>query len=82
MHGGQSVPNFDYAMAEGVKKTYRKQYFRALAQYIEAVSYTHLDVYKRQGEGKLSLFLPKKGGTTNLFRPLSVLGKGFFIFHE
>ena len=35
MHGGQSVPNFDYAMAEGVKKTYRKQYFRALAQYIE-----------------------------------------------
>ena len=29
------MPNFDYAMAEGVKKTYRKQYFRALAQYIE-----------------------------------------------
>jgi ribonucleoside-triphosphate reductase len=23
-HGGQSVPNFDYAMAKGVKKTYRK----------------------------------------------------------
>lgn len=25
-HGGQSVPNFDYAMAEGVKVTYRKAY--------------------------------------------------------
>lgn len=23
-HGGQSIPNFDYAMAEGVNKTYRK----------------------------------------------------------
>ncbi|MCF0223216.1 MAG: anaerobic ribonucleoside triphosphate reductase [Fibrobacter sp.] len=25
-HGGQSIPNFDYAMAEGVKITYRKRY--------------------------------------------------------
>ena len=27
MHGGQSVPNFDYAMAEGVKKSFRKEYY-------------------------------------------------------
>ncbi|MDR2504206.1 MAG: anaerobic ribonucleoside triphosphate reductase, partial [Deltaproteobacteria bacterium] len=26
MHGGQSVPNFDYAMAKGVVKTFRKEY--------------------------------------------------------
>ena len=25
-HGGQSIPNFDYAMAEGVRKTYAKRY--------------------------------------------------------
>lgn len=25
-HGGQSIPNFDYAMAEGVKKTYIQMY--------------------------------------------------------
>jgi len=25
-HGGQSIPNFDYAMAEGVKKTYTQMY--------------------------------------------------------
>ena len=31
MHGGQSVPNFDYAMAQGVAKTFRKQYFEQLA---------------------------------------------------
>lgn len=35
MHGGQSVPNFDYAMALGVKKTFRKAYFAALIQYFE-----------------------------------------------
>ena len=34
MHGGQSVPNFDYSMAPGVAKTFRKQYFDALAKYI------------------------------------------------
>lgn len=33
MHGGQSVPNFDYCMAPGVAKTYKKEYFKALAQY-------------------------------------------------
>ena len=35
MHGGQSVPNFDYAMALGVRKTYRKQYAAAFTQYFE-----------------------------------------------
>ena len=32
MHGGQSVPNFDYSMAPGVAKTYVKEYYDALAQ--------------------------------------------------
>lgn len=27
-HGGQSIPNFDYAMAEGVKKTYKQLYIK------------------------------------------------------
>lgn len=35
MHGGQSVPNFDYAMAEGVKKTFRKEYAKSLALYLQ-----------------------------------------------
>ncbi|MCL2033398.1 MAG: anaerobic ribonucleoside triphosphate reductase [Oscillospiraceae bacterium] len=29
-HGGQSIPNFDYAMAKGVHKTFRKLYIRNL----------------------------------------------------
>lgn len=33
MHGGQSIPNFDYSMAPGVAKTFIKEYFKGLAQY-------------------------------------------------
>ena len=34
-HGGQSIPNFDYGMAEGVAKTYRKAYVRRLKETLE-----------------------------------------------
>lgn len=34
-HGGQSIPNFDYAMAKGVKKTYRKHFIQNVAKALE-----------------------------------------------
>ena len=34
-HGGQSIPNFDYGMAEGVARTYRKAYIRRLKEILE-----------------------------------------------
>ena len=34
-HGGQSIPNFDYGMAKGVQKTYRKLYRRNLVKALE-----------------------------------------------
>ena len=34
-HGGQSIPNFDYAMAEGIAKTYRKAFARRLKDTVE-----------------------------------------------
>jgi len=37
MHGGQAVPMFDYCMAPGVAKTYRKQYYKALGYYFNAM---------------------------------------------
>lgn len=37
MHGGQAVPMFDYCMAPGVAKTYRKQYYKALSYYFNAM---------------------------------------------
>ena len=35
MHGGQSIPNFDFAMAPGVAQTFRKTYCDALAAWVE-----------------------------------------------
>ena len=34
-HGGQSVPNFDYSMAQGVRKTFRKLFRDNLAKALE-----------------------------------------------
>ena len=34
-HGGQSIPNFEYAMALGVRKTYTKEYYKNLLKAIE-----------------------------------------------
>ena len=36
-HGGQSIPNFEYGMAIGVKKTYKRHYRRNLAKAIELI---------------------------------------------
>lgn len=37
-HGGQSIPGFDYAMAKGVKKSYRKLYRSNLAKCFEMLA--------------------------------------------
>ena len=34
-HGGQSIPNFEYAMTDGVKKTYRRKYVYNIARCLE-----------------------------------------------
>lgn len=39
-HGGQSVPNFDYAMADGVKKTYINRYVLNIARCLELFAQT------------------------------------------
>ncbi|MBO1263928.1 anaerobic ribonucleoside triphosphate reductase [Proteiniclasticum sp. SCR006] len=40
-HGGQSIPNFDYAMAEGVRKTYAKQYNQNLEKALTLLSLSY-----------------------------------------
>ncbi|MDP4153397.1 MAG: anaerobic ribonucleoside triphosphate reductase [Bacillota bacterium] len=37
-HGGQSIPNFDYAMAKGVKKTYARLFRKNFVKSIELLS--------------------------------------------
>lgn len=34
-HGGQSVPNFDYGMAPGVKKSYKRLYYTNMGKLLE-----------------------------------------------
>ena len=37
-HGGQSIPNFDYGMAEGVQKTYRRLFRQNLSRALELLN--------------------------------------------
>ena len=37
-HGGQSVPNFDYAMAKGIAKTYRRTYKQNMIRALEILT--------------------------------------------
>ncbi len=43
-HGGQSVPNFDFAMAPGIKKTYRKNYYNNFAKSLEMMGFDFEEV--------------------------------------
>ncbi|MBQ7718940.1 MAG: anaerobic ribonucleoside triphosphate reductase [Clostridia bacterium] len=36
-HGGQSIPNFDYGMAPGVRKTYRRHFRNNLAKALDLI---------------------------------------------
>ena len=49
-HGGQSVPNFDYSMAPGVRKTFRKLFRDNLAKALEVFGE---DAYKSSPFGLL-----------------------------
>ena len=53
-HGGQSIPNFDYGMAPGVKKTYKKAFRRNLIKAIELLSDTSTEDAEKHTEEILS----------------------------
>lgn len=36
-HGGQSIPNFDYSMADGVRKTYKHRYAQNIVRGLELI---------------------------------------------
>ena len=61
MHGGQSVPNFDYSMAPGVAKTFAKEYFIAAAQNLEI----RLDIETERAE-EICAELKKEVGVPKL----------------
>lgn len=50
-HGGQSVPNFDYSMASGVKKTFKKLYWNNLGKSMDILCNTEDGVAKAKEIG-------------------------------
>ena len=67
MHGGQSVPNFDYAMAEGVAKTYAKEYYEAFGAFLKIKNSMNreqaahvIDLMKKTIEQRPSMAHPEK----------------------
>ncbi|MCL2087473.1 MAG: anaerobic ribonucleoside triphosphate reductase [Oscillospiraceae bacterium] len=65
-HGGQSIPNFDFAMADGVRKTYRQIYeknvLRSIGLFTDNYELNELD---ERLKGKMKE-LEEKGLTPNL----------------
>ncbi|MCL1867133.1 MAG: anaerobic ribonucleoside triphosphate reductase, partial [Oscillospiraceae bacterium] len=61
-HGGQSIPNFDYAMAEGVRKSYRQLYekniVRGIGLYTDAAD---LDEISGKVEDYMAKILDEHG---------------------
>ncbi len=59
-HGGQSIPNFDYGLAPGVVKTYKKNYIKNFAKAYKLVaeekSYEEIKNIFSQLEEKTGLF--------------------------
>lgn len=50
MHGGQSVPNFDYSMAKGVDKTYNKEFYAAFTEFFRVAKAMSYDDAKKMAE--------------------------------
>jgi ribonucleoside-triphosphate reductase len=63
-HGGQSVANFDYSMALGVKKTYRRFYRKALATALELLDEVE------DAKAKVDAIANRVEGETNLIPTL------------
>ncbi len=61
MHGGQSVPIFDYAMAQGVDKTHSKEYFKALTAFLQihkGLSHEDADALVKAAKEELGSWVP------------------------
>lgn len=67
-HGGQSIPNFDYAMADGVKKTYKQLYKKNIIRGIVLETDAEDDI---QIEEKVSEYMNRLFNEKKLYPSLS-----------
>ena len=70
--GGQSIVNFDYSMAEGVKKTFKKLYRLNLAKALNLIGHVTSDV-----KGQLKSIISKIEDDRGLFPSLENCNKYF-----
>lgn len=70
--GGQSIVNFDYSMAEGVKKTFKKLYRLNLAKALNLIGHVTSDV-----KGQLKFIISKIEEDRGLFPSLENCNKYF-----
>ena len=67
-HGGQSIPAFDYYMAPGVLKTFKRQYKQAiyeLLDYSDFISFVNMDKIEKEIDKLTSINV-----NTNMFAPI------------
>lgn len=73
-HGGQSIPNFDYAMALGVKKSYKKNFvknlFKILDVLVDEVDLDSLKEMVKEVESKTCELSMKKSSFDEKFKEL------------
>ena len=60
-HGGQSIPNFDYSMAPGVRKSYKRLYFDNMGKMLELLfglenGAARMRAFGREAEKRLGVF--------------------------
>lgn len=54
-HGGQAIPNFDYGMASGIRKSYIKHFYRNLAKAISLLEGIDGETVVKQIKNKINL---------------------------
>jgi len=69
-HGGQSIVNFDYGMAPGIMKTYKKKYIQNLSKAVELIDGKEIDadVYKKMRDGILAKGFELRMGDNEKYR--------------
>ncbi len=72
-HGGQSIPNFDYAMADGVKKSYEQLYKKNIIRGIILETESENDA---EIEEKVSAYMDKLKGEQGI-SPILANNNGF-----
>ncbi len=69
-HGGQSVPNFDYGLAKGVTKTYKRRYAQNIAKFCDILMAANIAPGLEMTEKQARAYIKELEETTGLYPTL------------